>query len=264
MGNNWLFKFISPSRIDNYLKYLSGYEWKFGDNFKEFTTEAFIDKLLGIEEPSHHLEFGTAFHKIFEDGGYGEQPNPIVKNGVTFTFSKDFELYYPPIREMPVSKVIGNVLINGTTDSIDANTVHDLKTSKQFDYEYYSSSVQWQTYLMLTGLSEFIYHVFVCDKDEFNKTVIVKDYHQIKLSRYVGMESYVTNIVNDYFECLLNFEPLIIARMNEYNNQISEFIEQLKSSQIVTAKHEINDLINKLQSKYLTKEKQHVKNYKSK
>lgn len=249
---SWLMRYISPSRVDNYVRYLSGVKYNFGD-MPEYLTEEFIDSILGISAPSHHLYMGTAFHALFEHSKYGVQSNKVISQNITIAFSDRLylKIYWPQCREIPVRGTIGNVTLKGTMDAIDCNGVFDLKTAKAFDYEYYSTSLQWQIYLMLSGKNKFTYYVFIANKDEENNSMLLTDFHSFDLYRYDGMGEYVTNIINDYYDVLQVLEPRILARIEEYNKSIDDYIERIKDNTIATAQTEINQLINKLKTKYL-------------
>ena len=260
----WTEKFITPSRIDNFAKYLSGYKYNFGgDAFEEYSTEAFIDSLLKIEDPEKFLkaDAGTAFHKLIETSefktlfvgeGFGAN-NDYIINGWTIKLDPtvNIELSVPVVREAVIKTSIAGLEIKGHVDSLDAIAVHDIKTTSKIDYDNYINSWQWRTYLVMTGLKKFVYDIFKVNVNESKKIVTIQGYERLEVYHYQGIEQEVSNMVIHYNKTLLALNGAIIKRINEYNEQIMATIEQLKSTTLITAKYEINNLIYALQNKYI-------------
>lgn len=221
MRSDWLTRMISPSRVDNYVQYMTGYQWKqFGEeDVPEYTTEHFIHGLLRLTPVTHHLTMGTALHKLFELSPYGTLPEYITVDGVHISCHPDFDatIYCPTQREVPVEGLINGLLIKGTCDAKDSHAVYDWKTTKSFSIETYTLSWQWRVYLYLTGLNKFVYNVFTANKNEASNSIELKKLDVVTCYRYPDMNMDVENIVNEYWHCLLRLEPEIEHIAKEKN-----------------------------------------------
>lgn len=255
---SWAVNYLTPSRIDNFAKYLSGYKYNFGDAYEEYSTDDFIDSLLRIEDPAkfNKADAGTGVHELIERVGYigiGNIPY-TTSNGWTVVVSPDLdiELSVPVVREAVVKANISGFDIRGRVDSIDAIAVHDIKTTSQINFDTYINSWQWRTYLVMTGLDKFIYDIFKVKVDESNKIVTIQEYEKLEVYSYPEMQQEVESIIKHYHDTLLTLEHRIIARVNDYNNQINQLIEQLQFSQVITAKPAIDFMIEHLKTKFIS------------
>lgn len=250
----WRNKFCSPSRIDTYIQYLTGYEWKFGDNFKEFTPEGFVNKLLKIEPQSSRrkADAGNACHNLFERAKFDTLSGVYRVDGWNIVLpTDDIELSYPDCREQWLGMTINGIKILGKVDAINALSIHDLKFTSNLDIEKYVNSYQWKMYLIGAGLDKMVYDVFEIKVDDNINQVHIKNYHKLELFRYENMETEVIAILDDYLDFLLWLEPMIIARVTEYNQLIDNTINQLQLSGLVTCEQEINSFNQALQAKKL-------------
>ena len=248
----WKHKFCSPSRIDTYIQFLTGYEWIFGDSSKEFTNEAFIDKLLKIEAQSsrHKADAGQICHNLFEQAGFNTLSGVYHGNGWEIILpEQDIELSYPDCREQWLGMVINGIKILGKVDGINATSIHDLKFTSKIDIEKYVNSYQWKMYLLGSGLDKMVYDIFEVKVDDKVNRVEIKNYHKLELYRYENMESEVINVLDGYLGLLGSLEPMIINRVHEYNGMIDATIEQVKSSGLVSCEVEIENFIQSLQLK---------------
>lgn len=246
----WTHQFMSPSKIDNYLKYISGYKYNFGgDALEEYSTEDFIDNLLKIEvsKNAYKMEAGTAFHNVIELAGYKQLPNQIKSGNwtVIIPVELNIDLEFPVCREIWVRGNICGHSIIGKMDGIDAIKGHDLKTTSKIDLDSYAESMQWKVYCLLSGIKQFVYDIFQVDIVENSKTITIKAYEKLELYTYPGMQTVVEQVINDYHCLLLVLEPQIIARVNEYNSHLTSVIDQLSESPL-------RNLVDQLKTKYLT------------
>ncbi len=252
MLNDWTVKFLSPSRVDTFIQFLTGYEYNFGDNYKEFTNEAFIDKLLKLEPQSNFRKAnaGTACHSLIErakfmtlDGCY------LVDNWLIEVPEHDIELSYPDCREQWLRLKIEGIEILGKVDGVNLTSIHDLKFTSKVDFEKYINSYQWKMYLLGSGLDKMVYDIFEVKVHDTLNQVEIKDYHKLELYRYSAMEQEVINVLHEYVDLLYALEPAIIARVSEYNGMIDATIAQLNASGLVTAESEINAFVAVLEKK---------------
>lgn len=259
-NQDWISKLCSPSRLDNFAKYLAGYKYNFVDAYEEYSTDDFIDSLLRIEDPTkfNKADAGTSFHELIEIAktDWVIPSNDLIKmsNGWTVIVSPDLdiELSVPVVREAVVKANISGFDIRGRVDSIDAIAVHDIKTTSQINFDNYINSWQWKTYLAMTGLDKFIYDIFKVKVDESEKIVTIQEYEKLEVYSYPEMQQEVEGIIKHYHDTLLMLESRIIARVNDYNNQINQLIEQLQFSQVITAKPAIDSMIEHLKTKFIS------------
>lgn len=259
MQANWANQFISPSRLDNYLQFMTGKLYDL-PNAPDYTIDAFIDSLLQIRKPSsmRKANAGTFGHSMLESLVYTDYVEGYWFDGINYCISEwiinidcDIEVPVPIIRESPVTAVIAGCPIKGTVDAIDGYCVYDHKFTGQVDIEKYMESMQWKAYLLMTGRMKFVYNLFTVKVDDTENIMTIRDYTPLILWGYPGMREEVEQTIIEYRELLLSIKHLIDARIGDYNNQINQFIEQLNNSPIVTAEYEINQLITKLKTKFL-------------
>ena len=246
MCNGWVSKLISPSRLDEFIQFQSGVNFK-GD---EYTLEVFIDKLLKIEPPSdcRKRNAGTAGHNVLELLAYGV---PVHKCDVavedeiwTVVFDCQTHVQLPVIRESWVRGIFADVTIRGKVDAIDAISVHDHKFTSSIDIDKYMSSMQWKMYLLMTGRERFVYNLFTVKVDDDVNIVTIKDYQRLVLTAYDGMAEEVEKIISEYKDFLITITPLLNARVAEYNKLIDEEITKINDSSLVTIRDKLITVLN--------------------
>lgn len=256
---DWIDRCITPSKIDEYLQLLTGVKYNFGD-MPPYEINDFIDNILKISNPlssnQHKADGGTAAHSMLEDLQYGVPITgwSVFNNQIgswKVIIDADIVMQLPVIRESWVRGIIGETYILGKVDAIDGVAVHDNKFTKQIDAEKYMESMQWKVYLYLTGRDMFVYNLFQVVVSDNQNIITIKDYQKLTLYAYDGMRQEVEEVIADYRELLISIKPLIIERLNEYNNEIDLFIQQLRETNVVTAMVEIEELIAKLKQKYI-------------
>lgn len=243
---------ISPSRLDEFLQFQSGSDFK-GD---EYPLEVYINKLLKIESPKgyHKANAGTAGHYCLENGGYGIIGNkynvPVENELWTVLFDLDAEVQLPVIRESWVRGIFCGCNVVGKVDALDAVAIHDHKFTSQVDIDKYMSSMQWKLYLLMSGREQFIYNLFTV-KVEDDNIVTVKDFQRLVLPAYQGMREEVEKVIADYRDFLLDIKPMLEARISEYNGLIDREIARLTDSPLVTVKDALIDVLNNKRIKEL-------------
>jgi hypothetical protein len=202
---------ITPSQLDNFIQYKTGYVFGYSDEPEEFTDEMLINSVLKLNPPSLKMQAGTAFHKILQGVGYRNLVSDAYicvgdwEIAIAHDLNINFE--YPAIRECKVSGMIGGIQIAGTIDAMSVTQVHDAKlTFSALNSEKYMNSYQWRAYSLLTGIDEFIYDVFSAKMDELDKEVIIYDYNKIKCYAYPNMRRDVETLVEEFYHILCNIK----------------------------------------------------------
>lgn len=214
---SWQNQFITPSRIDMFYAYMHNtYEWEIFDyHGEEWSIDLFVRKILKLEKTHYAASAGTALHKILEEARYNQNMDTASANGWDFKFLIDNEIYLPPIKELAVTGYIGSHFIKGTCDVVDAFAIHDIKTTKDFDYEKYFTSWQWRFYLLLAERKQFFYDVFLtkfnvkADKTLADQCVSIIGFEQIPLHEYGTMRRDCEEIVDWFYKVLTDSEELI-------------------------------------------------------
>lgn len=256
---SWKDKVCSPSRLDNYITYLSGYTYNFGETFEEYTEDMFLNGLLGLDfdkDKSAAEAAGTACHEMLQFASYGTLKNEYIINGWKIINECDAEVELPLLREIPVSGTIGGYNLKGTVDALDATTVFDHKFTSSLDVDKYMSSLQWKTYLLLTGRKQFVYNLFEVKVNKELKTVTIKGYHRLKLHSYDGMQAEVELVLSDYLSLLDLLKDKISNRCIDRNVVIEKYIQDLMLLKIdKKSKTEMLDILLALKLTFMEEEK---------
>lgn len=225
----WYMRFVSPSRLDEYLQYISGKDFK-GD---DFTANMYIDKLLKIEEPTSRrkADAGTACHLVLEKSDHGKSISKCTANVDSKVWSIDWQLdadiYVPTSREQWIHSYVCDELIIGKVDAIDATSVHDHKFTSYVDIEKYIMSMQWKLYLLMTKKDAFVYNIFSVEVLEHYDAVIVKSYDKLELYRYKAMSEQVLDTLSDYIKFLKAIKEALSYRIQQYNQQSNIKIKEI-------------------------------------
>lgn len=175
---------------------------RYRDN-EEVTLDECLTQLRGEEEPSPIMLAGRKLHRALElaeyDAGDRERTH-LSCDDYIFFFQADVTMDVPEVRELKgetvVQTAIGPVTMVGVVDSIDT-AVGDYKLSLRFDPERLGRSYQWRCYLQMFSAYKFIYKVFVGEEIK-PKEWAIKDYHELPLYRYPGMEQDVWREIDEY------------------------------------------------------------------
>lgn len=195
--SDWHRQIYRASRLDEYRYYVSGETFS-GD---EYTAAEFIRKMTTFEE-SPKMAAGTAVHKVIENAGFGEIPPEVSSNGWHIKFDLDADLPMPVAREIPLQREYRGIVLFGRCDAMDANTVHDTKTTSQIDVDRYLESYQWKSYLWMSGRHSFVYDILKVKVEEDIKVVTVQEYLPLKVSAYPGLARDVESLLEDFDACI--------------------------------------------------------------
>jgi hypothetical protein len=172
---------------------------------EEGTLEGLISKLRDGPKMNPQMEAGKAFAALMEDADDGVADG-ATRDGWTFTFSADFHVSRPPLREMqaamPFETPLGTVTLIGHCDSTGGREVHDDKLTEKWDAEKYVDSLQWRAYLLMFDASCFVYDVFVARYRRRNDEIVpgqvtVAEYHRLPFYAYPGMKRDVQRAVEE-------------------------------------------------------------------
>lgn len=192
---------VSVSDLDTYRYYRQN---------EDVTLEDCIARLRHKTPPTPAMLAGRALHGILEQTAYDAPEVISVKgNGYQFNFDCDVDLDVPAVRELKgeveIETPSGPVTLVGIVDAMDT-TVYDYKLTGRFDAERFADSYQWRCYLYMFGASRFVYRVFVgqehstgvgFDGEAFSHWTI-REYHELPVYRYPGMESDVQREVAEF------------------------------------------------------------------
>lgn len=169
------------------------------DSYRIFKLEIFdksledmIKQIKGEDEPSDAMSFGSEVHKYFELGECDLQPEEI--NQLQIISSKIPQ----GINELKFRQEYNGILFSVVIDRIAGNEVHEFKTSKSFKgVDFYSESLQWQIYSMLTNCDKFTYHVLTYNDVRPYK---IKYHEPFSFYPYVGMTKNIFDWVYEFID----------------------------------------------------------------
>lgn len=170
---------------------------------KEYIVESeFINEIrTGKFVENERMKIGTAWHKVLEhpDSTRYSKVIPATKKQESMEkfFNRSGEYYFdadivdsackmigPGFKETKFVKTIatqfGDVRMAGKCDWVNGLLIQDTKTKieSQAKAEDYEDSLQWRTYLWLTGCREFRYNLFPTYAVEADGYVPMKDPEQ--------------------------------------------------------------------------------------
>ena len=174
------------------------------------TQDEFIRSLLRQNEPSDAMRAGTAFHSVLERMNAGDVADTFEQDGFTFRFDCDASVYLPEMREQECEPMIfdtphGLVSLGGRTDRRDWTEVVDAKLTGSFDAERYGPSMQWPTYLTLTGCKRFRYVCF--EQKTKGAEVTIHAVHELTMWAYPDMKRDVEKRVHQLAEFISQHVP---------------------------------------------------------
>ncbi len=171
-----------------------------------------IGNIKGVETVSVKADFGSSGHLIIEDAPrYKTEIGYQVKNFV-FTdvqaapilkHASEHPLW---VREVALSKLYStpnfDLIITGTTDAIEGNTLRDTKFKfSSFDVADFLNSFQWRAYLDMIGLDIFWYDFFrvagFSVLEDMPKARI-SECDSMMIKRYPSMEQDIQAIINEF------------------------------------------------------------------
>lgn len=195
--DDWRRSIYRASRLDEYRYYMSGETF----SGEEYTAAEFIRKMTTFEE-SPKMAAGTAVHKVIENAAFGDLPVRVDCNGWNIHFDLDAVLPMPTSREIPLQREHNGIMLFGRCDAMDANTVHDTKTTSAIDLDRYLESYQWRSYLWMSGRRSFVYDILKVKVEEDTKIVTVQEYVPLKISAYPGLVRDVESLLEEFDACI--------------------------------------------------------------
>lgn len=193
------------SRLDEFRHYQSG-ELFNGD---EYTPEEFVRRMTTFEE-TNAMSAGTAVHAIIEQAGFSDL-HTGEHGGWKVSFDLDAALPMPEAREVALYREHRGIPLFGKCDAMDANTIHDTKTTQQIDIDRYLDSYQWRAYLWMSGRRNFVYDILKVKLDEKAYAVSVVEYTPLKLFAYPGMARDVECLLEEFDTCIKSLGIDVIA-----------------------------------------------------
>lgn len=197
LRDDWRRGIYRASKLDEFRAYMGGEMW----DGSEYTAAEFIRKMTSFEE-SPKMAAGTAVHKVIENAAFGDLPARVDCNGWNIHFDLDADLPMPTSREIPLQREHNGIMLFGRCDAMDANTVHDTKTTSAIDLDRYLESYQWRSYLWMSGRHSFVYDILKVKVEEDIKAVTVQDYVPLKISAYPGMAHDVETLLEEFDACI--------------------------------------------------------------
>lgn len=183
---------VSVSNIECYRRYR--------DN-EAVTLEECLAQLRKESPPSRAMMAGSALHKILENAKYGDELLYAEQEGFNFYFGCDVDFPVAAIRELKgeveIDTPSGRVTLVGVVDAIDSS-IQDYKLTGRFDGERFAESYQWRCYLMMFNASRFVYRVFVGQENTAGDEWVIREYHELPVYRYPGMEEDVYREVAEF------------------------------------------------------------------
>lgn len=203
---------LSPSRIDNFVRYLN-------PNLEYDTLERLLEKLTGSWVPNEAVFRGTAGHHIIEKPGKYKNPDgsydipikdvdyPIHMTAQEAKSFEDFAAAHPNCaHEMYGEKMYRvsdsyQVKLRYFIDMLDVDLVHDHKTKNSTPKaEEYFESYQWRYYLDASELHRFQYNFFQYMGRKGDK--YYKLHEPLKLYSYPGMEKDCIQMMEAFIDFL--------------------------------------------------------------
>jgi hypothetical protein len=188
---------------------------------EESSVDWLINSILSHEE-TEAMAKGTAFHKFLEHAQGWEGETAWV-DGYCFTFSGDFELYLPVMREWRKGKDYGDIVVSGQVDAIEGGTIYDHKTTERFDAEKYLESWQHRFYLDIFGADRFVWNVWEmkhlgeiandleADATGSSQAYEVRELHKLTAYRYPALTADCTELAQEYLAFVRKYMPQLEA-----------------------------------------------------
>jgi hypothetical protein len=166
---------------------------------EDLDTDWLLRRLRGEDEQTEQMKAGEAFHKILEAPNFTEQTE-VTQGGFWFSILCEIQLALPPVRELPIEKRYGDLLIRGRVDGLSGKTVTDYKTTAQFDADRLMEGYQWRFYLDMLDCDTFTWKVFVLSQYGKPGHYDVTQAHELTQKRYPGLHGDCERLAADYLQ----------------------------------------------------------------
>ena len=160
-----------------------------------------LNRIRGLEPPSESMLAGRAFHEALEGAG-GDRISTFARGPYRFDFSCDAVIPATPLRELPVEKMYGELLVRGRVDSWVGGEILDYKTTKKFDADRLMEGYQWRYYLDMTGCDSFCWKVFVMRELGEPQSYEIYQSHTLYQKRYPSLHEDCERLAREYLETL--------------------------------------------------------------
>ena len=155
------------------------------------------ERLTGVSRPTPIMKAGSAFHKILERVGKGEEVRPewgqFKQDGHSFRLKTNIEIDTPRMVEERIewwTEVAGRrIQVRGRADAlVEPNILVDYKLVSSYNAERYMLAWQWKASLCaVPDARTFRYDAFI--RRGRNPFWNITDHHQLDLHRYDEMEN---------------------------------------------------------------------------
>lgn len=179
---------VSVSNLDLY---------RFWRDESDLDLDWLLTRLRGDIEPTENMKAGSAFHKILEQPDFDEQTE-LTGEGYWFSVLCDISLELPSVRELPIEKTYGDLLVRGRIDGMRGLHVIDYKTTEQFDPDRLMNGYQWRFYLDMLDCDVFTWKVFVIRQYGKPGHYDVTQEHTLIQKRYPQLRTDCTRLADDY------------------------------------------------------------------
>ena len=156
-----------------------------------------LNRLTGAEPQTEQMKAGEAFHKILETPMFEEQ-SELTHGEFWFSIQCDILLELPAVRELPVEKRYGDLLVRGRVDGLNGKHIIDYKTTAQFDADRLMEGYQWRFYLDMVDCDTFTWKVFVLSQYGKPGHYDVTQTHELTQKRYPGLHEDCVRLAADY------------------------------------------------------------------
>lgn len=164
---------------------------------------------LQAREQTEPMKAGEAFHKAIELAGDSDHYT-LMAMDYRFDILCEVDLQLPALREVPMTRQYGHLLVKGRVDALEGRLVSEIKTTEQFDADRYMGSYQWRFYLDIAGADRFDFHVFQMSQRK-EKEYEVYGYHRLTQYRYKDLYRDCLHLSCEYYDFLERFVPVPVA-----------------------------------------------------
>jgi len=160
-----------------------------------------LNRIRGLEPPTESMLAGRAFHEALERATEGEIPT-LERVPYRFDFNCDAIIPATPLRELPVEKMYGELIVRGRVDSWVGREILDYKTTERFDADRLMEGYQWRYYLDMTNCDSFCWKVFVMREFGTPQSYEVNQYHTLRQKRYPSLHEDCERLAREYLDTL--------------------------------------------------------------
>lgn len=162
-----------------------------------------LRRIRGEEPPTEAMLAGRAFHEALECLNPAAQDvDTLTAEEYRFDFNCAAEIPVAPVREIPIEKQYGNLLVRGRVDAWLGIEIVDYKSTGQFDPDRLMDGFQWRFYLDMTGADLFTWKVFLLREFGAPGNYEVFQFHTLQQKRYPNLHADCERLAWDYVDVL--------------------------------------------------------------